>query len=77
MSNDKSFMDAIKAFEASGIGTGAASAQALDICGVYKVVKPILTGILPFIKLIPGFGGTVATAITALMGVLDATCPGV
>jgi hypothetical protein len=73
---DNSFMDAIKSFEASGIGTGGASAQALDICGIYKKVKPILTGILPFLKLIPVYGGTVSSAITALMAVLNSTCPG-
>lgn len=73
---DKAFMDAIKAFEVSGVGTGAIEAKSLDICATYKSVKPILKGILPFIKLIPVFGGTVATAITVLMAALDAACPG-
>ena len=55
--------------------TVGAKEGALDLCGIYKVVKPILTGILPFIKLLPS-GVTIAAAITALMAVLDKTCPG-
>ena len=70
---NQAFMQAIQDFEASGV---SAKDIGTDVCGVYKKVKPILTGILPFLKLIPVYGGTVAAAITALMGVLDTTCPG-
>jgi hypothetical protein len=72
---DQAFMDAISEFEASGL-TAAAAATAPDICAIYKKVKPILNGILPFIKLIPVFGATAAAAITALMAVLDGVCAG-
>jgi hypothetical protein len=70
---DQAFMDAIREFEASGL---AGAAAGLDICAIYKKVKPILNGILPFLKLIPVFGATAAAAITALMTVLDGVCAG-
>jgi hypothetical protein len=70
---DQAFTQAIAAFEASPV---TAQDVGADICEIYKKVKPILNGILPFLKLIPVYGATVATAITALMGVLDNTCPG-
>lgn len=71
--SDKAFMQAIEAFEASPVSAQDVGA---DICGIYKKVKPILSGILPFLKLIPVYGATVAAAITALMGILDKTCSG-
>jgi hypothetical protein len=69
---DQTFLQAVQAFEAAsatkeGIGT--------DVCGVYGKVKPILSGILPFLRLIPVYGATVAAAITALMAALDSYCP--
>jgi len=70
---DQAFTQAIAAFEAASVSAQDVDA---DICGIYKKVKPILNGILPFLKLIPVYGATVAAAITALMGVLDNTCPG-
>ena len=71
---DKAFMEAISEFEASGMAKTEALAG-VDVCGIYKKVKPILTGILPFIKLIPGFGATAAAAIGALMTVLNGYLP--
>jgi hypothetical protein len=70
--SDESFVRAIEAFKAFQVSP---EANAVDICGIYKKVKPILTGVLPFLKLIPVYGSTVAAALTALMGVLDQTCP--
>jgi hypothetical protein len=46
-----------------------------DLCGVYKRVKPILSGILPFIELIPVWGKKAADAIRLLMRGLDVLCP--
>jgi len=71
---DEVFLQAIESFKAFQ-GTPEAAAAA-DICGIYKKVKPILNGVLPFLKLIPVIGATVAAAVTALMAVLDQTCPG-
>jgi hypothetical protein len=53
----------------------AARGAALDVCGTYKAVKPILAGILPFLAFIPGVGPRVVGAIKALMAGLDAFCP--
>lgn len=72
---DKAFLEAIREFEASGVATSVKTGS-VDICAIYKKVKPILTAILPFIKLIPVWGATAATAIGALMTVLDGLCPG-
>ncbi|MGO4880175.1 MAG: hypothetical protein ACLP59_05060 [Bryobacteraceae bacterium] len=70
---DQAFMDAINAFEKLK-AAGGLSAEAIDLCGIYKKVKPILSGILPFIKLIPVWGATAAAAIQALMDFLDGVC---
>ena len=75
---DQKFMDAIKAFEASPLRAKAVGAEAVglpQICPIYKEVRPILEGVLPFIKLIPVYGATIFAAITALIGVLDKVCP--
>lgn len=47
----------------------------LDICGTYNQVKPILTALLPFIKLIPSIGPGAYNAINTLMQGLDIFCP--
>jgi hypothetical protein len=68
---DEAFVQAIEDFKATktnALGVG-------DICTVYKVVKPILSGVLPFLKLIPKIGETIAEALTALMAALDKFCP--
>lgn len=70
---DEAFLQAIESFKAF---QRTPEAAAVDICGIYKKVKPILNGVLPFLKLIPVIGTTAAAAITALMAVLDQTCPG-
>lgn len=70
---DKEFMQVIESYSGSGV---AARGVGADICAIYKSVKPILNGILPFLKLIPVWGSVAATAIADLMQVLDATCPG-
>jgi hypothetical protein len=69
---DQAFLQAIQDFKAAqvtpqGVGT--------DICPLYQKVRPILEGILPFLKLIPVYGQTIAEALTALMAVLDKLCP--
>jgi hypothetical protein len=46
-----------------------------DLCALYKRVKPILEGILPFIELIPIWGKGAAKAIRLLMRGLDVLCP--
>ena len=53
----------------------AKSAAEVDLCGQYKVIKPILQKALPFIRLIPKFGKQVADAIELLMGIADNFCP--
>lgn len=70
---DESFMQALESFKTF---QASSEAKAVDICGIYKKVKPILNGVLPFLKLIPVIGDTVVAAVTALMGVLDQMCPG-
>lgn len=72
MTENEEFMQALNAFQ--GESGQAASSQALDLCGTYKKVRPILAGILPSLKLIPKIGAAAAAAIKALMDVLDAAC---
>lgn len=69
--NEKAFLQAIEEFQAANL-TPATVGD--DVCGIYKKVKPILSEILPFLKLIPIYGSAIFAAITALMAVLDNTC---
>ena len=69
---DQEFTRALYEFEQS---LQSKELAALDLCGLYKKIKPILVGILPFLKLLPS-GPTIVAAITALMAILDKTCPG-
>jgi hypothetical protein len=76
---DDQFMQALGAFEEQHGATSAAQVaapQAVNICGIYKTVAPILKGLAPFIAAIPGIGAPAAAAIAALTGVLDAVCAG-
>lgn len=72
MESDQQFMQALESFRESAAAD--VTAAPIDICGTYKKVKPILQGILPFLKLIPNIGKPAAKAIEALMTVLDAFC---
>jgi hypothetical protein len=74
MTSDQQFMQALDSFRESSTAAADVTAAPIDICGTYKKVKPILQGILPFLKLIPNIGKPAAKAIEALMGVLDAFC---
>jgi hypothetical protein len=73
MSHDKDaeFLAALKNFETPRTVDSAN----IDICGTYNQVKPILTSILPFIKLIPRIGTGAYNAISALKQGLDLFCP--
>jgi hypothetical protein len=68
---DKEFEHAIDEFKAASTNPAA---MGTSVCSVYQKVRPILTGILPFLKLIPKFGETIAAALTALMAALDEFC---
>jgi hypothetical protein len=70
---DQQFLAALDAFQ-PGSALVSAQAEAFDLCGTYKKVKPILKGIAPFIKLIPVVGAAAGTAIELLMVALDAAC---
>jgi hypothetical protein len=70
MPQNDAFMQALAAFEQDQAPTMAAP----DVCGVYKKVRPILQGILPFLALIPRIGKPAAQAIQALMAGLDSFC---
>lgn len=61
----------------AGVGAGGKDAK-LDVgelCKQYKKVRGVLLIALPFIKKIPKFGATIATAIELLMGIADMACP--
>ncbi|GEM_PF-3905075 len=77
-SND-AFFDALRAFPAPTASAALTPAMAAitlpDVCALYKKVKPILDTVVPIIGLIPGFGTAAATAIRALMAILDSICP--
>ncbi len=68
---DEAFVQAIHNFKTA---QPSAAITGNDLCGIYEKVKPIINGVLPFLKLIPVYGATVAEALTALMTVLDMTC---
>jgi hypothetical protein len=70
--SEKQFFEAIDRVDAMA-STAAVGKE--DLCKIYKAVKPILEGILPFIELIPGWGKKAAAAIRLLMKGLDALCP--
>jgi hypothetical protein len=69
--SDQQFMQALESFRE---GAADVTAAPIDICGTYKKVKPILQGILPFLKLIPNIGKPAAKAIEALMAALNEFC---
>jgi hypothetical protein len=71
----KSFLKALDNFEAKHVSKKGAKAAAVDICGTYKLVKPVLAGLLPFLAFIPGVGPRIVAPIKALMAGLDAFCP--
>ncbi|HKF48629.1 MAG TPA: hypothetical protein VKB38_14830 [Terracidiphilus sp.] len=69
---DQALVNAIEDFKAAQFSTAAVG---LDPCPVYAKVKPIITALLPFLKLIPVYGGTIVEALTLLMAALDKLCP--
>jgi len=71
MTTDEQFMEALASFREPGTDVAAA---APDVCGTYKKVKPVLQGIVPFLKLIPNIGKPAAKAIETLMAGLDSFC---
>lgn len=71
MSQDDQFMRALASFQEP---TGGLAATEVDFCTTYKKVRPILVGILPFIKLIPVIGPAASKAIEALMAAMDKVC---
>ncbi len=52
----------------------ANAAAKVDLCGQYKVIKPILNTALPFIPFTRKFGKQVADAIELIMGIADNFC---
>ncbi len=73
---NKSFLKALDNFEAKSksLKTGK-TAQAPDVCATYRLAKPVLDGILPFLAFLPGIGYRVAAVLRALMAALDVLCP--
>jgi len=69
---DEAFVQAISDFKTANLTVSGAST---DVCSIYRGVRPILAGVLPFLKLIPVYGATISEALTALMSVLDNLCP--
>jgi hypothetical protein len=59
-----------------GMPNVAAAPSLAQICAVYRQVRPVISGVLRFISVIPGIGGAAARAVQALMSVLDAVCSG-
>jgi hypothetical protein len=68
--DEKAFLEALRSVDAA-----AAPKTREDLCAIYKRVKPVLEGILPFIELIPVWGKAAAKAIRLLMQGLDTLCP--
>jgi hypothetical protein len=73
---NEAFMQAIKEYEASPLTAKHLETATLpNVCEIWKKVGPILKGILPFLKLIPVWGSTAASALQALCDLLDKVCP--
>ncbi len=53
-----------------------ATASAADFCTIFGEIKPILQSLIPVFGLIPGVGKKVAAALTALLALGSAICPG-
>ncbi len=49
-------------------------ALAVDVCALWKKVKPFWAWIIKIVKLIPAIGGTIASALELLGTGLDAIC---
>jgi hypothetical protein len=74
---DQAFFQAIASFgpaQTAPRSTSVTPQSAVDLCGTYKKVRPILEGILPLLKAIPGFGPQVAAAIQTLITAADGIC---
>lgn len=52
---------------------GAAAGPA-DFCKTYSGARPLLQTALKFIGFIPGYGGTIVSAIQLLMQIADSAC---
>jgi hypothetical protein len=57
-------------------GTAAAAAAGVDVCGIWKTIKPYWSIIVKAVGLIPRVGGIIAAALTALGSGLDLYCGG-
>lgn len=75
MVNSQQFFQALEKFEASAIPAPHAFDDTASLCVTYDKVRPIIEGLLPFIKAIPGIGPRIGSAISALIAGLDAICP--
>lgn len=76
MSNQKTdheLIIALNHFEAEH-GKLTLTAGPIDVCATYKLAKPVLQAILPFLSFIPIIGARVVPVITALMVGLDSYC---
>lgn len=76
--SDTALLKALDEFEAHGRAhskEAIVGAKHVNICETYKLVKPVLSGILPFLGLIPIIGHRVVPAIQALLAALDVFCP--
>ncbi len=72
----KEFLNALDKFEAKQKSMKASKIQtSTDVCATYKLARPVLASILPFLGFIPGVGPRVVNVINALMAGLDAFCP--
>lgn len=59
----KDFLKALDTFEKSQKKKTRQAAP--DVCATYALVKPILTGILPFLNFIPSIGPRIVAAVSA------------
>ena len=77
---NQEFTQAVAALEAGikdrAVAEVAPQNVSAEICKIYKLVKPVLTAALPFIRLIPMFGSQLADGLTLLSKLLDTLCPG-
>jgi len=57
-------------------GAGGAAAASVDVCSVWKTIKPFWGIIIKAVSLIPSVGTIIAAALSALAAGLDLFCKG-
>lgn len=73
--SDQAFMSALDRIDAEVSKTAAKEVDGESLCATYRKIRAFLEQVIPFVKLIPVWGGKLAAALTFLMSLADTVCP--